>query len=197
MAKKQVNQHKDNGIPFKEETAGSNYAEFSVTRKPDNEIKTKRFLFILLYALVLGIFAYIFLVLTQMAPVMAIVLIIEYIVFLATWHLSKIEYTYIVEKGNLHVYKLVGRLKAKEVVNVKISENQGICPADDEDYANLLEGVEVTLDCSISAKSEDRYFAIFEINGKKTAVYFNAATKLLQMLHYYGGDNVVVTYVSH
>ena len=197
MAKKQVNQHKDNGIPFKEETAGANYAEFSVTRKPDKEIKTKRFLFILLYAAVLGIFAYIFLVLTQMAPVMAIVLIIEYIVFLATWHLSKIEYTYIVEKGNLHVNKLVGRLKAKEIVNVKISDNAGIAPADDEDYAYMLDGVEATVDCTISPNSEDRYFAVFNIGGKKTAVYFNAATKLLQMLHYYGGEDVIVTYVSH
>ena len=197
MAKKQVNQHKDNGIPFKEETAGANYAEFSVTRKPDKEIKTKRFLFILLYAAVLGIFAYVFLVLTQAAPVMAIVLIIEYIVFLATWHLSKIEYTYIVEKGNLHVYKLVGRCKAKELVNVKVSENMGIAPAGDEDYAYMLEGVEASLDCSISEHSDDRYFAVFNVNGKKTAVYFNAATKLLQMLRYYGGDEVVVTYVSH
>lgn len=197
MAKKQVNQHKNNGIPFNEETSGNNYAEYSITRKPDKDIVTKRICFILLYLAVLGIFAYIFLVLTQMAPVMAIVLIIEYIVFLATWHLSKIEYTYIVEKGNFHIYKLVGRLKAKEVVNVKISENQGICPVDDEDYANLLEGVEATVDCTISSKSEDRYFAIFNINGKKTAVYFNAATKLLQMLHYYGGEDVVVTYVSH
>ena len=197
MAKKQVNQHKDNGIPFKEETAGANYAEFSITRAPDKEIKTKRALFILLYAAVLGIFAYIFLVLTQMAPVMAIVLIIEYIVFLATWHLSKIEYTYIVEKGNLHVYKLVGRLKAKELVNVKVSENMGIAPAGDEDYAYMLEGVEASLDCSVSEHSDDRYFAVFNVNGKKTAVYFNAATKLLQMLRYYGGDEVVVTYVSH
>jgi hypothetical protein len=197
MAKKQVNQHKDNGIPFKEETAGANYAEFSITRAPDKEIKTKRALFILLYAAVLGIFAYIFLVLTQMAPVMAIVLIIEYIVFLATWHLSKIEYTYIVEKGNLHVYKLVGRLKAKEIVNVKISDNMGIAPAGDEDYAYMLEGVEATMDCTIGPKSEDRYFAVFNLGGKKTAVYFNAATKLLQMLHYYGGKEVIVTYVSH
>ena len=197
MAKKQVNQHRDNGIPFKEENAGANYAEFSVTRKPDKEIKTKRFLFILLYAAVLGIFAYIFLVLTQMAPVMAIVLIIEYIVFLATWHLSKIEYTYVVEKGNLHIYKLVGRLKAKEVVNVKVSENKGIAPTGDEDYAYMLEGVEATMDCSIGEGSDDRYFAVFEIGGKKTAVYFNGATKLLQMLHYYGGEEVIVTYVSH
>ncbi len=196
MAKKQI-QPKDNGIPFKEETAGSNYAEFSVTRKPDKEIKTKRFLFILLYVAVLGIFSYVFLVLTQMAPVMAVVLIIEYIVILATWHLSQIDYTYIVEKGNLHIYKVVGRCKAKEVVNVKISENGGICPANDEDYKNLLDGVDATLDCSISMKSDDLYFAIFNINGKKTAVYFNTATKLLQLLHYYGGDDVVVTYVSH
>jgi hypothetical protein len=38
---------------------------------------------------------------------------------------------------------------------------------------------------------------VFNIGGKKTAVYFNAATKLLQMLHYYGGEDVIVTYVSH
>ena len=197
MAKK-VKVYRDTGIPFNEETAGSNYAEFSITRKPDKEIKTKRFLFILLYAAVLGIFAYLFIIkFSQLAPVMAIVLIIEYIVILATWHLTKIDYTYIVEKGNLHIYKVVGRLKAKEIVNVKVSENQGIAPTDDEDYANMLEGVEASIDCTISPKSEDRYFAVFNIGGKKTAVYFNGATKLLQMLHYYGGENVIVTYVSH
>ena len=197
MAKKQVNIHKDNGIPFKEETAGANYAEFSITRKADKEIKTKRALFLLLYAAILGVFSYVFLVLTQMAPVMAIVLIIEYIAFLATWHLSKIEYTYIVEKGNLHVYRLVGRLKAKEVVNVKISDNMGIYPVDDEDYKAEIEACEVKLDCTESLKGSDVYCAIFNIDGKKTAVYFTAATKLLQMLRYYGGENVIVTYVSH
>ena len=197
MAKKQVNQHKDNGIPFKEETAGANYAEFSITRKPDKEIKTKRALFILLYAIVLGAFAYVFLVLTQMAPVMAIVLIIEYIVILATWHLSKIEYTYIVEKGNLHIYKLVGRLKAKEVVNVKVSEHLGIYPVDDEDYKDEIASCEATIDCTESMKSADVYCGIFNIGGKKTAVYFNGAMRLLQMLRYYGGENVIVVQVSH
>lgn len=197
MAKKQVNQHKNNGIPFNEETAGSNYAEFSITRKSDKEIKTKRMLFVALYLAILALFVVICFVLTKMAPVFVLVVFAEWIAILATWHLSKIEYTYIVEKGNLHIYKIAGRCKAKEVVNIKISENQGICPADDEDYANLLEGVEATIDCTESMKSADRYFAIFNINGKKTAVYFNAATKLLQMLHYYGGENVIVTYVSH
>ena len=196
MAKK-VKVYRDTGIPFNEETAGSNYAEYSITRKPDKEIKTKRFLFILLYAAILAIFAVVCFVLTKMAPVFVLSIFAEWIAILATWHLSKIEYTYIVEKGNLHIYKIVGRCKAKEVVNVKINENMGIAPADDEDYADMLEGVEASIDSTISPKSEDRYFAVFEIKGKKTAVYFNAATKLLQMLHYYGGENVVVTYVSH
>ncbi|MBQ9746871.1 MAG: hypothetical protein IJW21_08630 [Clostridia bacterium] len=61
----------------------------------------------------------------------------------------------------------------------------------------MLEGVEATVDATISPNSEDRYFAVFNIGGKKTAVYFNAATRLLQMLHYYGGEEVIVTYVSH
>jgi hypothetical protein len=196
MAKK-VKVYRDTGIPFNEETAGSNYAEFSITRKPDKEIKTKRFLFALLYIAIVVIFAVVCFVLTKMAPVFILAIFAEWIAILATWHLTKIDYTYIVEKGNLHIYKVVGRCKAKEVVNVKISENQGIAPTDDEDYANMLEGVEASIDCTISPKSEDRYFAVFNIGGKKTAVYFNGATKLLQMLHYYGGENVIVTYVSH
>ncbi len=196
MAKK-VKVYRDTGIPFNEETAGANYAEFSITRAPDKEIKTKRFLFVLLYAAILAIFAVVCFVLTKMAPVFVLSIFAEWIAILATWHLSKIEYTYIVEKGNLHIYKLVGRCKAKEVVNVKVSENMGIAPADDEDYAYMLNGVEATVDYTISPKSEDRYFAVFNIGGKKTAVYFNAATKLLQMLHYYGGEDVIVTYVSH
>ena len=196
MAKK-VKVYRDTGIPFNEETAGSNYAEFSITRKPDKEIKTKRFLFALLYIAIVVIFAVVCFVLTKMAPVFILAIFAEWIAILATWHLTKIDYTYIVEKGNLHIYKVVGRCKAKEVVNVKISENLGIAPTDDEDYANMLEGVEASIDCTISPKSEDRYFAVFNIGGKKTAVYFNGATKLLQMLHYYGGENVIVTYVSH
>ncbi|MBQ9746870.1 MAG: hypothetical protein IJW21_08625 [Clostridia bacterium] len=102
MAKK-VKVYRDTGIPFNEETAGSNYAEYSITRKPDKEIKTKRFLFILLYAAILAIFAVVCFVLTKMAPVFVLSIFAEWIAILATWHLSKIEYTYIVEKGNLHI----------------------------------------------------------------------------------------------
>ena len=113
-----------------------------------------------------------------------------------TWKLTKIEYTYVVYQGKMHVYKNNGFNKAKEVFSAKLSENEGIYPVSDEDYAKNADACEAVIDYSIGKNSDDRYFAIFNVDGKKTAVYFTAATKLLTALLYYGGENVVVTYVS-
>ncbi len=194
--KKEV-KHKSNGIPFSEETAVGNYAEFSVTRKPDAEIKTKRALFLTLYAVFLIAWVVMFTVVVQMVPVVAVVLILEYILILLTWHTSKIEYTYIVEKGNFHIYRIVGRFKAKEVFCDKVENALGIYPVSDEDYKADLDSCEVKLDFCEAKKADDIYFAIYEKDGKKTAVYFSAATKLLNILRYFGGEKVIVTYVSH
>ncbi len=195
MAKEKIK--KSNGIPFNEENSVGNYAEFSVTRKTDKEIIIKRSLFMLLYVAILVLFIFICFVWTKMAPVFVAAVFAEWIAFLATWHLSKIEYTYIVEKGNFHIYKICGRSKAKEVLNVRLEKNLGIYPVNDEDYKKELDECETSLDFSESKNAEDVYFAIFDIKGKKTAVYFTAASNLLTTMKYYGGERVVVTYVRH
>ncbi len=195
MAKEKIK--KSNGIPFCEENAVGNYAEFSVTRKTDKEIILKRVLFSLLYVAILVLFIFICFVWTKMAPVFVAAIFAEWIAILATWHLTKIEYTYIVEKGNFHVYQLRGRLKAKEVLNARLEDNLGVYPANDEDYKSKLDECEATLDFCEAKTADDIYFAIFNLNGKKTAVYFSAANKLLTTMKYFGGDNVVVTYVRH
>ena len=60
------------GIPFTEENAGANYAEFAVSRKPDGKIRTQRLLFVLLYLAFALAYCFVFLVLVQMGPVIAI-----------------------------------------------------------------------------------------------------------------------------
>lgn len=195
MAKEKIK--KSNGIPFKEENAVGNYAEFSVSRKTDKEIILKRLIFALLYVAILVIFVLICFVWTKMAPVFVASVFAEWIAILATWHLSKIEYTYIVEKGNFHIYRICGRLKAKEVLNVRLENNLGVYPADNDEYKPKLDECEATLDFCEAKNADDVYFAIFELNGKKTAVYFSAANKLLTTMKYFGGENVVVTYVRH
>ena len=184
------------GIPFAEENAGANYAEFSVTRKPDRKIKTQRLLFVLLYAAFSVLYCALFLVVWKMAPLIAILPLLVFILWLVTWKLTKIEYTYIVYQGQLHIYRVNGYNKAVEVFSAKVSENDGIYPAADADYAGAMAGCAV-LDYSAGKGTEDLYFAVFPADGGRVAVYFTAATKLLSSLRYYGGEKVVVTYVSH
>lgn len=188
---------KSNGIPFSEETSTGNYAEFTVSRKADKEIKLKRFLFITLYIVFAAAWIILFTVVTKMVPVVALILIIEYILFLLTWHTTKIEYTYIVEKGNFHIFRTCGRNKAKEVFCDKAENAFGIYPVSDDDYKSAIDACEAELDFTDSKKGDDIYCAIYNKDGKKTAVYFTAASKLLTTLRYYGGENVIVTYVSH
>ena len=184
------------GIPFTEENAGANYAEFAVARKPDGKIRTQRFLFILTYLAFALAYCFVFLVLVKMGPLIAILPLFLLIMWFFTWKLTKIEYMYIVTKGCFYVYAYNGYNNAKEVLKAKLSETEGVYPDGDEEYAPLKNACEVQLDYSAGKNTEDRYVAIFSSDGKKTAVYFTASSKVLTVMRYFGGENVVVTYVS-
>jgi hypothetical protein len=184
------------GIPFTEENAGINYAEFAVSRKPDGKIKMHRFLFVLLYVAFAVAYCFVFLVLVKMGPLIAILPLFLLIMWFFTWKLTKIEYMYIVTQGHFHIYAYNGYNNAKEVFQAKLAENEGIYPFGDSDYEKFINACEADLDYSAGKNTEDRYFAIFRINGKKTAVYFTASSKILTCMRYFGGENVVVTYVS-
>ena len=71
------------GIPFTEENAGANYAEFAVSRKPDGKIRMQRFLFILTYLAFALVYCFIFLVLVKMGPLIAILplFLLNHVVF--------------------------------------------------------------------------------------------------------------------
>ena len=184
------------GIPFNEETAGSNYAEFSITRKPDKAIKMQRLLFVLLYAAFALAYIVVFTVIVPIVYLIGILPILVAILWFFTWKLTKIEYTYIAYQGMLRVYRYNGYNRAKEILCVRLNENDGVYPVGDEDYADAEKSCADKLDYSIGEGTEDRYFAIFDVKGKRTAVYFTAATKHLTAMRYYGGEKVVVTYVS-
>ena len=184
------------GIPFTEENAGANYAEFAVARKPDGKIRMQRFLFILLYLTFALAYCFIFLVVYKMGPVIAILPLFLLIMWFFTWKLTKVEYMYVVTQGHFHVYRYDGYNKAKEVLKQKLSENEGIYPSEDTGYEPFAKDCEAMLDYSAGKNTDDRYFAIFRINGKKTAVYFTASAKILTGMRYFGGEKVIVTYVS-
>ena len=114
------------GIPFTEENAGANYAEFAVSRKPDGKIRMQRFLFILTYLAFALVYCFIFLVLVKMGPLIAILPLFLLIMWFFTWKLTKVEYMYIVTQGYFHVYCYNGYNNAREVLKQRLSENEGI-----------------------------------------------------------------------
>lgn len=103
---------------------------------------------------------------------------------------------YITTQGYLHIYEYNGYNNAKEVLKAKLSETEGIYPASDADYGDYIKACEAERDYSAGKNTDDRYCAIFRIGGKKTAVFFTASSKLLTSMRYFGGENVIVTYVS-
>ncbi len=183
------------GIPFSEENSSANYAEFAVAKKADGKLKMQRALLILFYAVLCVAYSAVFLVLVQMPALIAILPLLIFILYLCTWRFTKLEYIYIVYQGLVHIYQNNGFNHAKEVFTARVSENLGIVP-ENEDYQDVISSCETSLDLSAGKNTADRYIAVFSVNEKKTAVYFTAATKLLKALRYYGGEQVIVTYVS-
>ena len=183
------------GIPFSEEYSSANYAEFAVAKKPDGKLKLQKTLLLLGYAAFAVLYCVVFLIVVQMPALIAMLPLIVFIFYLCTWRFTNLEYIYIVYQGMIHIYQNNGFNKAKEVFTARVSENLGIVPFSDE-YAETYADCSQTWDFSAGKGTADRYVAVFEKDGKKTAVHFTAATRLLTALRYYGGAGVVLTYVS-
>ncbi len=183
------------GIPFSEENSSANYAEFAVAKKADGKMKMQKALLILLYVALSVAYSTVFLVLVKMPALIAILPLLIFILYLCTWRFTKLEYIYIVYQGMVHIYQNNGFNHAKEVFAARVSENLGIVP-DAEDHKETYASCDTFFDLSAGKNTADRYVAVFDVNGKKTAVYFTAATRILKALRYYGGEQVIVTYVS-
>ena len=183
------------GIPFSEENSGSNYAEFAVAKKPDRKLKWQKAGLLFAYAAFAVAYCTAFLVFLKMPALIAMLPLIVFIGYLCTWRFTNLEYIYIVYQGKIHVYRNNGFNKAKEVFCARVSENLAIVP-DTEEYAQAFADCAMTLDFSAGKGTPDRYKAVFLVDGKKTAVCFTAATRLLRALRYYGGEQVILTYVS-
>lgn len=180
------------GIPFSEENESLGYAEFTVNRVPDGKIKMQRLLLVLFYLAFAVAYCIVFLVIWQLATLVAVLPLLLLILWLVTWRSTKIEYTYIVCKGQFYIYRVNGYRRAREVFHAKINESERICPAGEADVKAA-----VLLDFSVGKGKPDLYVGMFPSEKGRTAVYFTAASRLLSSLRYYGADKVTVCPVSH
>lgn len=179
------------GIPFKEEEeANEHFSQYAVTCKANGKIKALRAVLILIYTLFCAGYIVMFTVVTKMAAVIAILPFLLWILWYFTWKHTQIEYAYVVCRGGFHFYKVNGYGNATEILSLPVSECEGIFPATDEISASKK------LFYASSANAENLYCGIWQTDGVRTAVYFDASSKLLSSLRYYGGEKVTVTAVT-
>lgn len=172
-----------------------NYAEYTVTKKPEKDNLRKRILLIILYAVVfIGVCALIALI--KGAAVwggVIFVLLIALIFF--TWRLVKEERQAEVANAKLKLSNLNGSGKSKTVFEGLVSAFDLIAPMNDE-YRDSYASADEILDCRGNSKSPDSYFARLEKDGKSTVVCFEATNKMLKVMKFYN-RNTVVTEVRH
>ena len=182
------------GIDFDEELAGPNGALFVVRKKPDKSQKASRFLFIMLYVLFTVGYCVLFLVITKIPYVLAILPILVWMLYFFTWNRLWKESAYVVDKGYLYIYRVNGRNRATLAESIHLSDSFLIAPATEEYLASL--DSEVQKDYSTSPDCEDRYVIAYSDDGRKTASFFVASQKLLTALKYFAKEQTIVTQTS-
>lgn len=167
-----------------------NTFEFVVDEKPEGTRRLKKFLgrFAVLGVVIGFIVAMLAL---QLYPVVVLPLALLGIV-LYFWKIFNVELEYSMTSGIMTFSRIYGGIRRRKVLDVMIKDMQEIAPRSEKtpDRLELL-GVEKTYMFASHSSAADQYYAVFEKDGVKCAIYFEATEKTLKILRYYNPITVV------
>ena len=172
----------------------NNEFDYTVAKKVEGKYLLHRMLMIFGYV-VFGAVYFFGMAIAHLYPLMAFIVLIEWILIFFTWRFVSIEYRYETVSGGIKFYNVFGGKKKKLLLEMRIKEFEEISPLDAESKARILG---MGLDKSYSfARSEnddtDKYFAIFkDKDGKSCIVYFEATEQALKILRFYNSKTTVV-----
>ena len=108
------------------------------------------------------------------------------------WKFFDVELEYSMTSGYITFTRIYGSRTKKKVLDLCIKDMQAIAPVTD-DTANVLnaKGVEKSYMFASHSTADDMYYAIFEKDGRKCVVYFEATQKALQIFRFYNMVTVV------
>lgn len=170
--------------------------DFTVDEHAEGKAKTKKLLGRLLVLAVPVVYVIICFAFFAMLAILAVIFIPVILFF---WKWFNREFRYRLESGTMTFSIIHGgnAKKAKDALKLTIKDMEIIAPYDDEAKAKIAaEGIHVSHNFTSSlSKGMDIYYGIFEQNGERQVVYFEATQKALQVLHYYN-HNTLVTKVA-
>ena len=173
--------------------------EYTVEQKPEGKFKLMKFAFMLLYVIYpLILMAVVFII--QLFQLFALVIVTEWMLVYFTWKYVKPEYEYSVTSGRVTFSVIHGKRSRKEMVNFAIKNCLRIAPATEREWIERLElyDPEVTYSALSSTSTPDKYYAAFETeDGKRAVFYFEATEKMLKLCRNYNSAHTVITKVRY
>lgn len=168
---------------------GNNYAEYGTTQKTEGKFLVRKICLIVLY---IAVFCLI-IINPEMALMLgAIAVLLDAILIFFTWKYTAPDYKYVIESASIRFYRAYGK-KSKLLFETKVKEIDVIAPYTDEYNAPAkASDIQATYDFRGTTKTPDAYFAIFNVDGKKTLVLFEATNKAVKLFAYYNKEHTVV-----
>lgn len=165
------------------------FAEYArpVAKKGKN--RRMRMLLVSAYILFAILYCTAFTVLIKIPQVIALLPIFLWMAVFFTWGTVSYECAVRVSSGKLLLLKLRGK-KEEALFSLPIKEFSVIAPYAKEHFSPALDGAEILLDHRADKDSSLAYYALFERDGKRCAIIFDAAEKVIHSLYYYNKNTV-------
>ncbi len=113
-------------------------------------------------------------------------------VVLYLWKFFDVELEYSMTSGYITFTRVYGGRTKKKVLDLCIKDMQAIAPVEEDTDQKLeAQGVEKTYMFASHSTAEDMYYAIFEKDGRKCVVYFEATQRALHIFRFYNMVTVV------
>jgi len=163
------------------ENFSPNYAEFAYTQKSEGAVLLRRVLMVVFYfAYIVGFF--IFATTSKLLALFAIGPLTLYIIVLCTWRLVVYDLYVEFSKGTLHLGRIkVSKNGRRKLPKISVHVKDALDISEYTDSSQLGD-VKKIFDYSASRTSDKRIYVVFEKDGVKAAVIFEATAKLANLL---------------
>lgn len=168
--------------------------EFTTRQKTYGMWIIKRLILILLYitfaltALSIGFLTGAFIPFFALAPILTCILVFF------TWRYVSVEYEYSMTSGHITFSKIYGARSRKCIFDTEIKAMNLIAPYTNE-YIDKAIRFAPTVEYNglSSPRADEQYFALFEDNnGKKAIFLFEATKRALEILRFYNPSSTII-----
>ena len=168
--------------------------EYVVEQKIEGKWKIKKLGMLLLYVAFIAAWFF-FGFWSHLFPLLALMPITLWMLVFFTWRYVKVEYEYSMTSGDAVFSNIYGSRSRKKIVEFRLKDCSLIAPLETHGHKVRDFEPEKVYRALSSQKAQDAYFALFEKDGKRSVVYFEAMAKALKICRFYNAFATVMSKV--